>query len=102
MAARSALSTSDGCCGMAPRNQANLPFKLVPAVVASYQRRQRIVMFPHGATDAASECVRADLDVNECLHRIIDAAMALPGARQSNLQLRDVRWGGLKIAAQHG
>lgn len=52
--------------------------------------------------EVASTCVRADLSTDECFGRIIDAAIALTGAKKANLQVLEHEAGTFKIAAQHG
>jgi PAS domain S-box-containing protein len=52
--------------------------------------------------DVGSECVRDDATLDHCLHRILDAAIAIAGAQKGHLQLLDRSSNSLRIAAQRG
>jgi PAS domain S-box-containing protein len=50
----------------------------------------------------ASECIRSDLTVNDCLEKVLDAAIEIAGAKKGNLQLFDKHSNALRIRAQRG
>jgi signal transduction histidine kinase/CheY-like chemotaxis protein len=52
--------------------------------------------------EVATECVRTGVDPEDCLHRIVEAAIAIAGAEKGNLQLLEPEVGALRIAAQRG
>jgi len=52
--------------------------------------------------EVGSQCMREDVDMEQCLHQIVDAAIAITGADKGNLQLFEADVGAFTIAAQRG
>jgi PAS domain S-box-containing protein len=52
--------------------------------------------------DVSSECVRENATLNDCLYRILDAAIVIAGAQKGNIQLLDPPSRSLRIVAQRG
>jgi len=49
-----------------------------------------------------NECIRAGAQITPCLQRVLDAAIAITGAANGNIQLLEPSSGKLVIAVQHG
>jgi hypothetical protein len=67
--------------------------------------QQRIAADLHATMllrDVASECMRDDATLDQCLYRILEAGIIIAGAQKGTLQLLDPSSGSLRIVAQRG
>ena len=74
-------------------------------ITAKRQAEQRVAADLHAMMllgEIGRECGRDGVNVDRCLHQILDAAIVIAGAQKGNIQLPDPSSGLLRVAAQRG